>query len=96
MFADDCLIDPNIQSHSPSQEGQDMEESIAYGAANAPPIRLEDLGYVQVVRCKYCRFGRTAVSAYADMYCVRLEKCVTAEWYCADGDGISNAVENVF
>lgn len=28
MIVDDCLIDPDIQSHSPSQEGQDMEERL--------------------------------------------------------------------
>lgn len=60
-----------------------MEENAVYGTV--PPIRLEDLGYLQVVRCKYCKYGRPAVSAYADMYCERLGRCVTDEWFCADG-----------
>lgn len=55
----------------------------------------EQRGLVELVRCKYCKYGRTAVSAYADMYCERLGRCVTADWFCADGGEISNAVENV-
>lgn len=56
-------------------------------------MALYELGYIPVVRCKYCKYGRNAVSAYADMHCVRLGRCVTADWFCADGEGISNAVD---
>lgn len=41
---------------------------------------------IELVRCKDCKYGRTAVSAYADMYCERLGRCVTADWFCADGE----------
>ena len=54
--------------------------------SNPPkPPTLEDLGYVQVVRCKDCRYG-SLWSEENVIVCDKLSKTRDENWFCADGE----------
>lgn len=50
------------------------------------PTTFEDLGYVQVVRCKDCIFGEQINDRYI---CTNVGHCQSKsnapDWFCADG-----------
>ena len=58
------------------------------------PTTFEDLGYVQVVRCKDCRWGEPTKNAFGEdsIICgnddTYIDRYITIppDWFCADGE----------
>lgn len=47
------------------------------------PPTFEDLGYVQVVRCKDCKHSK---DEYGGMFCPKFGFVHQEDWFCADGE----------
>lgn len=72
-----------------------MEKGIATITINDEPPKpttFEDLGYVQVIRCKDCKFLIDHYGFMNDGYCANMRDkyCVKfkpdKDWFCADGE----------
>ena len=57
------------------------------------PTTFEDLGYVQVVRCKDCKYAHKTYDGdckYCDMFTDDdgnpVERYRSGDWFCADGE----------
>ena len=73
-----------------------MEKGIATITINDEPPKpttFEDLGYVQVIRCKDCKWSKPEkvfknVPTSKDMvrWCELITRYVDDDWFCADGE----------
>lgn len=47
----------------------------------------DSIGYVQpLIRCKYCHYSTFVNMPYGEYYCKNIEKYISADWFCADGE----------
>ena len=55
--------------------------TITINAEPPKPTTFEDLGYVQVVRCKDCKYWNSETE-----HCWNIGQFPKADWFCADGE----------
>ena len=64
---------------------EDKQETVGIERTNKNGIST--ITYVQLVRCKDCKYGSEPILAYRKgcVWCERVNRHNDADWFCADG-----------